>query len=648
MARCELTRSQATPHAQRHELSREVHRVGYHFPTEVVSQVCTHYGIRLDSSGRLVGENDTEQLFMKISQKGEVVLNESVRDQVTINTEAKEIIRDLFPKIPDNDLFQIIKTAFQLGTNRVGTAEEIPLVRRAQLAVVAHIRHSYTDYDRLLRRVAYNDARHAVEEQTLQKLVEWRDADKPGDSAHRRNVDDAVKEIVVLSDEEESDSELEEGQVDENEDVKVRSARRAEQPAVATEHRPVPLAELSSGEEAPQGYRFLTQTVKRPEVASLEADNQARLQSRYARLDQVRQRYYSAVSAPQPAQVIARVPIDERPIARTVAPPSYDVRYVPAAAVQYRRNLPQPVSQHISRIATERTDNLRSRGSTDNPTQVRIVREPSPPHLVRGADGRLYERVPQSEIEVLPRAPYNDLATTQAFSTYVVSRRSATPPARVHRWTPSRNDTGTILPSIEHPDSGYATQNVRQDLPSVFTSSSGLPVPQGNLIDLTNSAEQATRRMQLDRPSRRSPRVTPATVRPDIVMIDDEQQFYRRPPIEIYDRDDDVYRSRTKRYPEPIYTQPREQETYYRYHENVPEQHHEDILQRRVLYEEKLPQEEIRYVQAPYHESQARRPTRYIEDTRPTLVEVLPREPPPDVFIHSASDAPGARDRRQV
>ena len=159
---------------------------------------------------------------MKISQKGEVVLNETIRDQVTINTEAKEIIRDLFPKIPDNDLFQIIKTAFQLGDNKVGTAEEIPLVRRAQLSVVAHIRHSYTNYDKLLRQVPYNEARHMVEKTTLMKLVEWRGDENDADGKSRKAVDDAVREVVVLSDEE-SESELEEGQVLENEKVQVQA-----------------------------------------------------------------------------------------------------------------------------------------------------------------------------------------------------------------------------------------------------------------------------------------------------------------------------------------------------------------------------------------------------------------------------------------
>ena len=33
--------------------------------------------------------------------------------QTTINTEARDVLKDLFPNIPDNDLNQIIKTAFQ-------------------------------------------------------------------------------------------------------------------------------------------------------------------------------------------------------------------------------------------------------------------------------------------------------------------------------------------------------------------------------------------------------------------------------------------------------------------------------------------------------------------------------------------------------
>lgn len=58
------------------------------------------------------------------------------------------------------------------GQRKVGTAIELPLARRAQLAVVAHIRHIYTDYDRLLKVTSFHEARTTVEEPTLAKLVE--------------------------------------------------------------------------------------------------------------------------------------------------------------------------------------------------------------------------------------------------------------------------------------------------------------------------------------------------------------------------------------------------------------------------------------------------------------------------------------------
>lgn len=317
-----------------------MHRIGYHFPTEVVAQVCSHYGIRLDSAGRLIGEQDSEKLFMKISQKGQVVLNENIRDQVTINTEAKEIIRDLFPKIPDNDLFSIIKTAFQLGDNKVGTAEEIPLVRRAQLSVVAHIRHSYTNYDKLLRQLPYNEARHTVEQPTLKKLIEWRGNENDQTEASRQAVDEAVREVVVLSDEESSESEIEEGQVLENEDLKVEPVRKPPSPPPAqVEQRPVLPEEMSSGEEAPQGYRYLPHTSRRTVVAHQRPEIVHRQQqSRYALWDQVRHEYRTGV---------ARVPLDDLPQSQEELVPR-KVVFEPVAPVRYLVDDQQPVSIRLS------------------------------------------------------------------------------------------------------------------------------------------------------------------------------------------------------------------------------------------------------------------------------------------------------------
>ncbi|KAK5947077.1 hypothetical protein PMZ80_001223 [Knufia obscura] len=529
----------ATPHAQRHELSREVHRIGYHIPTEVVSQVCSHYGIRVDSSGRLIGEQESEKLFMKISQKGEVVLNENIRDQVTINTEAKEIIRDLFPKIPDNDLFQIIKTAFQLGDNRVGTAEEIPLVRRAQLSVVAHIRHCYTNYDKLLRQVPYNEARHMVEKTTLRKLVEWRGDENDKTEASRRAVDDAVREVVVLSDEEESESELEEGQVVEGKDMKVEPVRKPARPEVTTEHRPVSPGEPSSGEDAPQGYRYVPQTSRRNAPVQIASDVISRQQqSRYALWDQVRNEYQSGVASQEAPRVLARVPLSNAPMTRH-APGPREVVYEQIPPVRYVLEEPQPVS--VIYAPNELYGSGLPRDSTDN-RQARIARQPSPPTLFRGADGKLYERLPPPPGDVLPLRRNYTPPTGRAVPVNVQSRRSASPhPHRpqYHRRTPSMNDDGTIVQSIEDSDSAYKSTSFRYNQFEPYArqhrdARNVAPERHTQLIDLTSSAQQATERMRISQ----SPPPSPYLSRPrqggrDVEMIDENRPPRQRQLVDI-------------------------------------------------------------------------------------------------------------------
>jgi hypothetical protein len=152
--------------------------------------------------------DDESQSFHRRSQRlREQPAAQERKDQITINTEARDTIRDLFPNIPDNDLNQIIKTAFQKGQGKVGTANELSLIRRAQLAVVAHIRHVYTDYDKLLRQTHYRDARNLVEKPTLRRLVQWRGDDENG----KQVLEDVFREVVVISDDEESDEEEHEG-----------------------------------------------------------------------------------------------------------------------------------------------------------------------------------------------------------------------------------------------------------------------------------------------------------------------------------------------------------------------------------------------------------------------------------------------------
>lgn len=116
-------------------------------------------------------------------------------------------IKELFPKIPNEDLEEIVKHAWAEGTGRVGSVQTLDLSRRVQLAVIARIRHTYTDYDRLLRAFEWSEARKMTEPVCLQKLIEWRgESDIEDDDG----LEEIVRETIVIDDDdddEEDDSE---------------------------------------------------------------------------------------------------------------------------------------------------------------------------------------------------------------------------------------------------------------------------------------------------------------------------------------------------------------------------------------------------------------------------------------------------------
>lgn len=89
------------------------------------------------------------------------------------------------------------------GTNRVGNADHLPLSRRVQLAVVAHIRHTYTDYDALLRIVSWHQARAMVEQCCLDQIVKWRGLKDDGVV----ELEDIFQEVIVLEDDDDEDVE---------------------------------------------------------------------------------------------------------------------------------------------------------------------------------------------------------------------------------------------------------------------------------------------------------------------------------------------------------------------------------------------------------------------------------------------------------
>ena len=79
--------------------------------------------------------------------------------------------------------------------------DALPLFRRVQLAVVAHIRHMYTNYEHLLKEVPWQAARALVESKTLTKVAEWRGEDDEDPDA----IEDTLREIIVISEDEDDE-----------------------------------------------------------------------------------------------------------------------------------------------------------------------------------------------------------------------------------------------------------------------------------------------------------------------------------------------------------------------------------------------------------------------------------------------------------
>lgn len=108
------------------ELSHEVHRVGYHFSSRVVENACLSLGVTLTESGRVLqssfatlNEDLPTRYGKKLKSKGKGKGRASPprfdvsQSQATIDTQAREAIRDLFPKIPDPDLHETVSRSFQ-------------------------------------------------------------------------------------------------------------------------------------------------------------------------------------------------------------------------------------------------------------------------------------------------------------------------------------------------------------------------------------------------------------------------------------------------------------------------------------------------------------------------------------------------------
>ncbi|KAI1753865.1 hypothetical protein F4782DRAFT_73230 [Xylaria castorea] len=170
------------------KLDHHMNRLGYHFRCSIV-----------DEARKVLNEQGHHEQAAYVHKPGkpEPIPN----SQREIDLEADAVLRDLFPRIPNTDRQEIIDHAFKKdgkfnGDFKVGMAKDITLARRVQLAALAHIRHTHTRYDELLRESDWANARKAVEKPCLDLIVKWRGDEETG----RDQLDEILREVIEISD----------------------------------------------------------------------------------------------------------------------------------------------------------------------------------------------------------------------------------------------------------------------------------------------------------------------------------------------------------------------------------------------------------------------------------------------------------------
>ncbi|KAH0496273.1 hypothetical protein TgHK011_003644 [Trichoderma gracile] len=186
-------------------LAHQMHRIGHHIRQVIVEEAKASIG-------------DMPHRLGPVTDAGPEPIPKS---QAVYHAQVDAAIRDLFPRVPNTDRQMIIEHSFTRGSNDrsekslVGFSQNLTLSRRVQLAVLAHIRHVHTRYDALLKETTWQNARKTVESLCLDILVKWRGDEETG----RDQLDEILREVVVISDSEDDDNEEDEDEDEESTDL---------------------------------------------------------------------------------------------------------------------------------------------------------------------------------------------------------------------------------------------------------------------------------------------------------------------------------------------------------------------------------------------------------------------------------------------
>ncbi|PQE30363.1 alanine and arginine rich protein [Rutstroemia sp. NJR-2017a WRK4] len=387
------------------KISDHVFRTGYHFREVIVEEARKRVGDTI------------------ISNAAHGTIEPIPESQEEINKQADAAIRDLFPRIPNTDRQMIIEHAFQKGVKfhgepTVGLQADLPLSRRVQLAVLAHIRHTHTRYDKLLKETSWINARKAVEPVCLDVLVKWRGDEETG----RDQMDEILREVVIITDSEDEDESSDEDDTSDEESTSAESTGRTsaamlQQTVPITQGPPradaEPLRVLTSRPRPHEGSRKPPQPrFKRYQAAWEDALNRRRNDDqRPQELDMRRPEasigalYIDTLPSSreipreQAPMLVSRPPLDAGYIYREIPPrnerPTVENRYYPQDMPPAR-----PLVRRDEVIVRPLHEQPAYRVLPRQSTPLYVTREPRPQVVVRASPPESrYQDVPMPSIE---------------------------------------------------------------------------------------------------------------------------------------------------------------------------------------------------------------------------------------------------------
>jgi len=104
--------------------NRTVERLGLHCPTEALQAVLEDAAATAETRKGIVAAKDGRDLK---------------RD--------RQLLLERFPQIPSTVADQILEHGFLKGSGRVGRSAKLDADLKFEIAVTAHIRHNFTNYD---------------------------------------------------------------------------------------------------------------------------------------------------------------------------------------------------------------------------------------------------------------------------------------------------------------------------------------------------------------------------------------------------------------------------------------------------------------------------------------------------------------------